>query len=364
MPDNPALPRMDVGRILIVRTDRLGDVILTLPMLPVLRRRYPGAHIGMLLSTYTGEIVTGNPFVDELIWYDDGRNRLPFNAMLREIRRRRFNAVVVAHPTLRLALLMFLARIPLRIGSGYRYYSFLFNQRVYEHRKDAKRHEVEYNLNLLRLLDCLPTDDVEFAVVVSEEDRMSTEQLIRFRDMGVGDELVVLHPGSGGSAREWPPRNFAELAGRLWNERRSKIVVTGMPGDERKGELIVSATHGNALSLVGKLRVKQLAALVQSADIVIANSTGPLHIAAAVGTPVVGLYPQLTPMSAARWGPYTSRKRVLVPDKPADCGECSPERGQECACMASISVQDVYRAASELLAESHCIDLQGETHER
>lgn len=364
MPDNPALPRVEVGRILIVRTDRLGDVVLTLPMLPVLRRRYPGAHIGVLLSMYTGEIVTGNPFVSELIWYDDGRNLLPFNVMLREIRRRKFDAVVVAHPTLRLALLMFLARIPLRIGTGYRYYSLLFNRRVYEHRKDARRHEVEYNLNLLHMLDCPLGGGVEFSVQISEEDEKGIEKLIRSQHVGIGDELVVLHPGSGGSAREWPPRCFAELAKQLWNERRSKIVVTGMPGDEGKGELIVSATHGDALSLVGKLRVKELAALARLADIVIANSTGPLHIAAAVGTPVVGLYPQLTPMSAARWGPYTSMKRVLVPDKPTDCTDCSPERGEECACMASISVQDVYRAASDLLAESHCIDLQGETHER
>jgi heptosyltransferase-3 len=352
------------GRVLVVRTDRLGDVILTLPMLPVLRRCYPHAHIVMLLSTYTGEIVAGNPYVNELLWYDNGRQLLPFGSMLREIRKRELDAVVVAHPTLRLALLMFLARIPARIGSGYRYYSFLFNHRVYEHRKDARRHEVEYNLQLLRELDCQLDGKIEFALEISREDQESVDRLLRSHGIRPGEELIVLHPGSGGSAREWPSRYFAELAGLFWKERQSKVVVTGLPGDEGKADMVVGATEGSALSVVGKLRVKELAALVRSADLVIANSTGPLHIAAAVGTPVVGLYPQLRPMSAARWGPYTGKKRILVPDKPADCQDCSPERGQECACMASIPVSDVYRAASELLAEPHCADLQGEAHER
>jgi len=350
--ESAALTEAHFNRILIVRTDRLGDVILTLPLLPVVRKRYPDAYIGILLKMYTGEIVTGNPYVNEIIWYDDGRERVPFAAMVREIRRKKFDAVVVVSPTLRLALLMFLAGIPVRIATGYRYYSFLFNRRVYEHRKDARRHELEYNLRLLRELDCSPDGPPEFTIYMSEEDEESVRRMLLSRAIQPEDELVILHPGSGGSAREWPVRSFAELAGMFEERRRSKIIVTGIPGDEPKADAIVSGTRGAAVSMVGTLRVKQLAVLLRSADLLVANSTGPLHIAAAVGTPVVGLYPQITPMNATWWGPYGNRKRVLTPAKPEDCAECAPEKGEECACMASISAGQVFEAASELLTES------------
>jgi len=89
--------------------------------------------------------------------------------------------------------------------------------------------------------------------------------------------------------------------------------------------------------------------LIRSARLFVSNSTGPLHIAVAVGTPVLAFYSQITPMSAARWGPYTGKKAVLVPDKPTDCRECSGKRGEPCVCMASISVQQAYTAASVLL---------------
>ena len=118
-------------RILIVRTDRLGDVVLTLPLLPVLRRRYPTAHIAMLLRRYTGEIVKGNPYANELLWYDDDNGLVPFRKMSHVLRKENFDAVIVVYPTLRLAFLMFWSRIPVRIGTGYRYYSFLFNRRVF-----------------------------------------------------------------------------------------------------------------------------------------------------------------------------------------------------------------------------------------
>lgn len=329
-------------------------------MLPVLRQRYPDAFLAMLLSRYTGEIARGNRYLDEILWYDDQGKLVPFRRMLAAIRAQKFDTVILVHPTIRLALMMALAGIRRRVGTGYRYYSLLFNSRVYEHRKDARRHELEYNLNLLGESAGSSMPDPEFGIEISESDLEAVSQVLRAFNIAPDDEVVVLHPGSGGSAREWPSSSFAELAVKLVNERRLRVVVTGVSSnDKAKGDLISHATSGAAVSLVGMLTVRQLAALAQRASLFVSNSTGPLHIAVAVGTPVVGLYSQLTPMSAARWGPYTRRKRVFVPRKPVDCAECDPGKGEECACMASISVQEVYNGACSLLDDVSVSSMEG-----
>ena len=341
---------------MLVRTDRLGDVILTLPMLPPLRSCFPDAFIAMLLNRYTGEIVEGNPYADELLWYDDGRELIPFREMLQTVRAKSFDAVIIVHPTPRLAWLMFRSGISLRIGTGYRYYSFLFNRKVYEHRKDAKRHELEYNLNLLHQLDCpLPQSQwrPEFYIDIPMETQHYIEGLLQSFGVDLKNKIVIIHPGSGGSAREWPLENFGMLAGKLTKERNVQIIVTGSEGEKAQVEEVVKCTQGNAIALAGKLRLKELAALIRSASLFVSNSTGPLHIAVAVGTPVVGLYPQITAMGPQRWGPYTDVKRVLVPEMAVDCTECSGNKGELCACMASITVEQVYEAGCSLLANNN-----------
>ena len=339
-------------RILIVRTDRLGDVVLTLPMISTLRKSFPKSYISMLLRHYTGEIVEGNPYLDKILWYDDGHAPIPFGAMAAAIRREHFDVVVVVHPTPRLAWMMFISGIPQRIGTGYRYYSFLFNHRVFEHRRDARRHELEYNLQLLGGLGCQPPAVIgiqDFGLRIPAESAVLVERRLDLLGIDDGTKIVLVHPGSGGSAREWPIEYFGDLACRLSDEPGVRIIVTGGRGEEARADAIVKATNGKAVSVVGQLGLKELAALCARASLFISNSTGPLHVAAAVGAPVIGIYPQLTPMSPMRWGPYTDRKRVYVPDKPVDCRECQNEPKLGCPCMASISVDEVLKGAHELL---------------
>jgi heptosyltransferase-3 len=338
-------------RILLVRTDRLGDVVLTLPMLPLLRTCFPHAYIAVLLQKYAADLVEGNPYADELLLYDDGQSLIPFTVLLKTIRAKNFDIAIVVHPTPRLAWLVLCAGIPERIGSGYRYYSILFNRRLYEHRKDAKRHELEYNLSLLKKLDCPIGERPEFSLTIPPQVDAKVESLFASLAIDRKKEIIVVHPGTGGSAKEWPADYFGHLAARLQAERDSQILITGSKGEEHKVARVLSATKGKAISLVGMLSLKELVAVIKCASLFISNSTGPLHIAVAVGTPVVCMFSQITAMSAARWGPYTLKKRVLVPDKPVDCTECSNGKELPCACMMSISVDQAYDAACSLLAE-------------
>ena len=350
-------PLKEPSRILVVRTDRLGDVVLTLPVFTALRRCFPGARLAMLAGRYAGAIVEGYAPVDEILWYDDAGGLVPFRVMLARLRAGRFDAAVIVHPTPRLALLAFLAGIPLRIGTGYRYYSFLFSRRVYAHRKTAERHEVEYNLDLLAPLGCaaVPRKPLDVLLDIPREARERAGALLA--NAGVTGRFVVIHPGSGGSAREWPLEHFGLLS-RMFIERLNlAVVVTGTGGESPRAEEVARGSSGRAVNLAGKLGVKDLAALLARASLLVSNSTGPLHVGVAVGTPVVGLFPQIPVMGPRRWGPYTDNARVLVPERPPDCDECAGSAGTPCACMASITVETAYRAAADLLAAA------GLTHE-
>jgi lipopolysaccharide heptosyltransferase II len=356
-------PVNSIKRILVVRTDRLGDVVLSLPMLPALRHCFPDAHIAMLLRTYTGELVRGNPYVDRIIWYDDDRGLIPLREMRRVLREELFDAVIVVYPTLRLAWLMFLAGIPVRVGTGYRYYSVLFTRRVFEHRKDAKRHEVEYNLGLLSRIQCLPDSRPEFYIDIPQDTDRRVREILSGAGIESGERMAIVHPGSGGSARDWSAQNFGLLAARLADTEHLRVIVTGGTDEAGLVSRVVEASGGKAQGMAGMFTLKELTALARSADLFIGNSTGPLHIAAAVNTPVVGLYPQHTAMSQRRWGPWCSHKRVLVPEKPPDCHDCVDADATFCACMESITVDRVFDAARSLLREgpaSHSMKVMNE----
>ena len=338
----------ELKKILLIRTDRLGDLILTLPMLPVIRRHFPEASISMLVSSYASEILDGNRYIDEVLLYDSSSDPTPFLDLLRAIRGRAFDVAILVHPTLRLALLVFLARIPIRVGTGYRWYSFLFNRKVYEHRKDAKRHEAEYNLNLLSAIGVFSDSPLEFPLEIPASSTQRVQQLCERVSVGEEDTLIVIHPGSGGSARDWSPKNFGKLAMRCIEELSGKVVLTGVKGEEGIVQETMNHISRGAVNLVNQLGLKDLVALIRRADLFVSNSTGPLHIAAAVGTPVIGLFPPTSECSPERWGPYTAKKRVFVPDR----NLCSRCKGGECEaadCMELITVEEVFDAAKLLL---------------
>jgi len=350
------------SRILVVRTDRLGDVILTLPVFSHLRRRFPEAHLALLAGRYAGAIVAGSPQVDEILWYDGPEGILPLRAATRMLRAGRFDAAVVVHPTARLALAVFLAGIPVRIGTGYRWYSFLFNTRVFTHRKTAERHEAEYNVALLGALGCdtAMRKPLEAHLVIPAGAQESVAA--RLRAAGIAGDFAVIHPGSGGSAREWPQENFAALAGRIAAGLSLPVVTTGTAREIPVAEAVARGGGPRGVSFAGALTVQELAALIGRASLVIGNSTGPLHLGTALGVPVLGFYPRIPVMGPGRWGPYTENARVLVADGPPDCGECDGTPGTPCACMARISVERAYAAAAGLLAR-RAITEHSSTHE-
>ncbi|HTP14041.1 MAG TPA: glycosyltransferase family 9 protein, partial [Bacteroidota bacterium] len=275
-------------------------MVLTLPVVDVLRKAYPASRISFLARTYTRDLLVDQEGIASVICYDDERLRA-FGRMLSELRQLRFDLAVVAYPRFRIALLLWLAGVTIRLGTGYRWYSILFNKRVYEHRKTAEKHELDYNLSLLRHLGMEVPPSIRPALSISGRCVEAAEMERQRLQLSEDKPVVILHPGSGGSARDWSPENFCTLAARL-SGIGFQVVVTGARGEE---SLVGRVTNGldNVKTSVGRLGLKELAAFIKKVALFISNSTGPLHIAAAVGTPVIGFYPPIIACSPGRWGP-------------------------------------------------------------
>ncbi len=337
-----------INRILVIRTDKIGDVVLSLPVISALRERLADSHITMLVQPGVREVVEDVPELDSIL-YDapEDHNLRGFARLVRTFKQGRFDAALLLHPTVRFALAMVFAGIPIRVGTGYRFYSLLFNRRIYEHRKDSRRHEIEYNLSLAEPLG-VDVSRISFRISVLPEASTRITGLLNTMGIDPNRPLIVLHPGTRGSALEWPRRRFGELASCLTAELNGQIILTG--GQDEQGvidEVLRSVTE-KVWTLVGRLTLKELIALLEKADLVIANSTGPLHLAAAVGTPVIGIYPPCAPMHPRRWGPYGQLENVLLPDVP-ECRRCVKASCADWNCMERISVNRVFRMAGEKL---------------
>ena len=330
--------------ILVVRTDRIGDVILTLPTVEALKLNFPKARVAMLLNSYTASLVEG---IADVLIYNRQTAPKPFFEMLKELRRARFDAVVVAFPRFRIALLLWLAGIPVRIGTGYRWYSFLFNRKIFEHRKTVEKHEAEYNLSLLKGLGCTVSSKPEVKIVISEQERKTASGIRQSIGISDADRLILLHPGSGGSARDWKPENFALLAADL-KKRGFYVVITGGKAESELVHSVAQNAGEGVKSFVSNFSLKEFAAFIQTAKLFVANSTGPLHIAAIVGTPVIGFFAPVHVMSPKRWGPLTDKKVIFVPD-PMQCSRCKGDTCRGNHCMEQITVKQVLEAAVKLV---------------
>ncbi len=337
-----------VRRILIVRTDRIGDVVLSLPVVSALRKSHPESYLAMLVQPAVREIVENHPDLNSVL-FDGAEERgwFGFFRLVRRIRKETFDASLLLHPTSRLALVLILSRIRIRVGTGYRWYSFLFNKRVFEHRKTSIRHEAEYNLSLAGMLGA-DTKTVEFRIGVPESAKRNVEAFLREKRILKCRPLVVLHPGSRGSALDWPIHSFARLAEKLVDEAGACVVVSGGVEEMEMASRMVRPDSRRAVSAAGRFTLKELCTLLGRADLFIANSTGPLHLARAMNVEVIGFYPPLVPAGPRRWGPYGRMDSVLMPDLP-ECRTCRRGNCPEWNCMKRISLEEAWRLVTKKL---------------
>ena len=295
-------------RFLVIRTDRIGDVILSTPVPSAIKCSYPGAYISMMVNPYTKQIVSGHPDIDNIILDDREKEHKGLAGLIklaRHLRFYHFDVAILLHPTFRLALLCWLAKIPVRVGTAYRAYSWLFNQKLRQHRKKSARHELDLNLDLASVIGAR-LNQVQFSINIPQKADENVNKILTQKGIASNQPFIVIHAGSGGSALDWPLEKFGRLANRIQTNLAVPVICTGGNKEAAIVDQVVSASKINLIRLDGLLSIKELAALLKRSSLTIANSTGPLHLAVAVGSKVIGLYCPILPCSPNRWGTLQS----------------------------------------------------------
>lgn len=329
----------------IFRTDRIGDVLLTLPVAAAIKRQYPSARVLFCAQEYTSELVRLCPDVDEVVAIPDRDVPLFSADFAARLRAQRIDTAVFAFPRPGLLLAAARAGIAVRVGTAYRWYSPLFTHRRREHRRGGGGHERDYNLALLQQLGIDVSSPTIPQLRITEALDAAARNLLTGAGIDSASRFVVLHPGSGGSAKDWPPEYFGELAaGLLRADPGLRVLLTGTRKEEALVQRVLSLAGEGATAFTADIPLQMLAAVLARAALVVANSTGPLHIAAAVGRPVIGLYPFQRDCHPRRWGPLGVAD-VFTPPVQEGCPRCAEENCDEHDDMRRIPVQDVLAAA-------------------
>lgn len=327
---------------LIVRNDRLGDALLALPAIAALRSAHPDARISFLASHSIAPLISCVAGVDAVFEASDRDS----GKLAPQLRQARIAAAFCLRATFTNARLLVRAGIPCRVGTSRRWYSFLFTDRVPLRRRGSDLHEADLNLALLGALGIPPADFfLRFNLPSNALGRGST--ILTEAGVGASQSFVILHPGTGGSAREWPTSHFRALAQHL-SAKGFRIVVTGSQSEAEKCDEVAGAQF---INLCGKTDIVLLAAVIARSALLAAGSTGPLHLAVALGRPVVGLYPPVADCLPHRWGPYGHPEWALVPEVGL-CSRCRSGEISDCRCMEQLSPEIVVAKALEVLGKN------------
>lgn len=326
-------------KFLVVRLSSLGDIVFALPAAAALRRAFPAAQIDWVVNACWRRLLDGNAGLSKIISLGAGRagGLLPCGLMLR---RERYSCAVDLQGLYRSALLAFISAAPRRVGFAPSHArealaSLFYTERV----RPSSIHMVEQNLSLVGRLGA-PTDSPRFPLTIRPEDDGALDRELARAAI---DGYFVVVPGGGWRSKCWRAHRFGELSRRVAAETGWRGIVSYGPGEKEMAAQVV-ASAGDPAPVPLSLELGVLMALLRRARFVVAADTGPLHLAAALGTAVIGLY---GPTSPARNGPYSQNAIVL---RNATKSETTYKRGTSYSpAMLSISVDQVFQAVLALV---------------
>ncbi|MBN2348947.1 MAG: glycosyltransferase family 9 protein [Bacteroidales bacterium] len=327
----------DFKRIIISRTDSLGDVVLTLPLAGYLKQQIPGVSLLFLGNSYTRPLIEACEHIDHFLNWEKIRD-LPFSEQVNTLRNLQADVILHVFPNKSVARAAKKAGITLRIGTSHRlYHWYTCNKPVNYSRKKSDLHEAQLNFKLLLPLG-LPTEIALVEIPELYGLKRIPKLPKKFSELLSRSYFnLIVHPKSKGSAREWGLENFAKLIELLPSDK-FKIFVTGTNEEGTEMEAFLKENERQVFDLTGKLTLDELIAFISACDGMVAASTGPLHIAAALKKVVVGLYAPMHPIHPGRWAPLGKNTSYLVLDK--TCSDC--RKSMDCECIRSISPGEVF----------------------
>jgi heptosyltransferase-3 len=328
----------NIKRILISRTDSIGDVALTLPICVWLRQHFPKAELIYLGSAYTKPVITKFAGIDA---FEDWSfiQKLEPQQQIIYLKQKRIDVIIHVFPNKTIAHLAMKAGIPIRIGTAHRiFHWFSCNIRVHFSRKRSDLHESQLNFELLRPLG------LKQVLSMNEINRLIVNQFLQSKltlpediqnKFRAHKNTIILHPKSQGSAIEWPIEKYFELALLLTN-KDFQVFFSGTETEGLKFRSYIPR-HENIIDLTGKLSLDEFMFVIQNAHALVACSTGPLHIAGLYGIHAIGLFSPRKPIHPGRWKPLGKNVSIMVFDE--NCPIC--KTGKYCTCISDIAVSEV-----------------------
>lgn len=342
-----------MSKSLCVRVDRIGDLVLTMSADFELRAR--GDDVTWLiargLSFIPQQAQPPRPFYQ----VDMAFGWLRLVELINWLRKQQFERVIIFHAPFWIYLAVWLARIPVRAGRLSQWYSFLFlNQGIRQSRKSGERSELFFNFQLVQKTLIGDPRGSEKTHFLKLRPFLNKSEL---SDLGISIPYVVIHPGMSGSARNWTVQQYIDLAKALSEDYQ--VVITGTPGDRVYWKPVEDALVGQGLCLAEKLSTQELVGVLAYASLVVAPSTGVVHLAAATGAPTLGLFSPVKNQSPTRWGPKGERVQTLVPE--VDCpGQtiCLMNDCPKFDCMGTYGSERLIEAAKGMMAKGDSVGIR------
>jgi len=343
-------------KILIRGVNWVGDAVLTIPAIRVIRNAYPQAHISLLIKPWVCDIFKQNPDIDEIILYDErfkgfiGRLKLT-----RLLRLKKFNTAILFQNAFDAAFISWLAGIPERIGYKRDWRGPLLTKAIPLDKEILKQHQVYYYLNLLKKIGFDIAEPQPYIYLTDEERRYAEEVLNTSLVTNRASPVIGINPGATyGSAKRWLPERFAELIQRIINELNGSAIIFGSHQEVDIANEIVRGVRGQILNMAGKTTLRELAALISQCDIFITNDSGPMHMASALFVPVVAIFGSTDETVT---GPLGEGHRII--NKKLTCAPCLKRECPEghLRCMTEITTDDVFNTVKEVLPQKKAVFL-------
>lgn len=339
--------------ILVLRYRFIGDTVLTVPFLRNLRAAFPSARIDLMIEPFSGRVLEGCPYVDRIIPFEiktihqysasSERGKVAgYLAARRRIKDGRYDAAFVLKRSLSSALLVWTAGIPRRIGfstEGRRL--LLTDPVVYRH----DQHEVENFLDCLRAVD-VPVASKELELWPSAQDDAEVRALFNEQGWNPDDLTIIIHAAASLPAKQWPLERFGVVMKALRERHQARFIYTGSQGDSVLYEAIERFGPFQGLNLCGKSGLRRNLSVYRAADLFFGVDSGPMHMAAAVGVPVVALF---GPTDERKWGPWGRGHTVIT--KRLACYPCKPHKCADNECMKRISADEALAEVEKKIAE-------------